>query len=99
MLTFLGETPACLFDRGIWFGDVFPLRADSDAGGREFFWSCRHREHDRRSVESEKLRFVAAGWNPALRGCFSLRGEENHSDEQTSAHHCSCFGKKPERLT
>jgi len=89
VLTLLGETPARLLNRWIWFGDVFPFRADPDAGRRELLWSCRHGEHDWRRIESEKFPFVAAGWNPALRACFSLRGEENHSDEQTSAHHCS----------
>ena len=89
MLTFLGEAPACLLDRRIWLGDVFSLRADPDGSRPEFLRSSRHREYDRRRIESEKFPFIAAGWNPALRGCFSLRGEENHSDEQTSAHHCS----------
>jgi hypothetical protein len=89
VLTFLGETPARLLDRGIRLGDVFSLRADPDGGWPEFLRSSRHRKYDRRRIESEKFPFVAAGWNSALRACFSLRGEENHSDEQTSAHHCS----------
>jgi hypothetical protein len=91
VFTLLGETPARLLNRGIWFGDVFSLRADPDAGRRELLRSYRHCEHNRRRIESEKSSFVAPGWNSALRGCFSLRGEENHSDEQTSAHHCSCL--------
>jgi len=93
VFTLLGETPAGLLNRGIWFGDVFTLCADSDTGGWELLWSYRHSEHDRRRIESEKFSFVAAGWNFALRVCFSLRGKENHSDEQPSAHHCSCFRK------
>jgi hypothetical protein len=82
-----------LLNCGIWFGDVFPFRADPDAGRWELLWSCRHGEHDWRRIESEKFPFVAARWHFALRGYFVLRGEENHSNEQTSAHHCSCFGK------
>ena len=90
MLALLGETLAGLLDRGIRFGDVFPLRTDPDAGGQKHLRRYRHREHDRRGVESEELPLVAVGWDAALRGCFSLRGEEQHSDEQTSMHCCSC---------